>query len=591
MPTISATLRSKNGHDSHAGSSHAAAKPVHTVSGPVPVGNGSVTLEIDAPRSKGTSVLAGASATFKFRATGLRADDATLSASSVVKPGSRPRIVDIERSSTLALDTVAGQLFQLTDTDGHDHNGGQGSGLGLSTVAGSSAEWATGFSPGGSPIVSPDGRWVVVPHEEHPLVDVIDVLVHTVRAVTVGQASTAVAFHPGAPDEVWVADARGSVTVIDLAGAKVRTTFEIPFAVGEIAFADDGNHALVSGTPGGDSAVVDRAGLTSHRHAGAALHDMAWSPALTAFVGLDASGAVRSIGLDGSMTTIHSPASPLPAAELAIHPDGERAVYVDPTHKQARIIDLRRRAVLGSGDTGPKPSGVVVLDHFGIIRDAQQPILTWIDIANPDRSADLQLGVSEVPASVSVQPGSDEVLAPIPGQKKILRTHVMMGRPMVMASDNAGLSATTAAVSTAKLVRISDTVWQITTMIPEDGQYDLRFKTAAGTATFRVPVAGNSADATIVNPVVDVSTRVGKRVRVTVALRGASPDVVRLVAYDSDTFAQLRIDATRSGKSGSTVYYTATFTPTSAGEHQIFATATPDALIRQTLVARIHVDR
>jgi hypothetical protein len=593
--------------DGHGDTGHGSAHPaeadrqaVVTVSEPAPLGTGTARLEIAAARKDSSDVvLAGRPVTFRVRLDGV-SDPGTVSlgAERIGRGSAVAESVALERSGSVAIDTASGELYLLTGSAEHDHDSGHGAagtsagnGAGLASVAGSAAEWAARLTPGSAPQVSPDGRWVAAAHVGHPLVDVVDTLLHTVRAVPLPAPAVALAFEAGT-DRLWSVDATGGLTSIDPAAAAATATRQLGLgtAAPAVVVAAPGSGLLYVGTkPGGAAAVVPTGdGAAAVVVPGGGLAQVAWSAGLGAFVGLDADGSVVAVSADGGRRTVATNGGPgNGTALLAVHPAGRTAVTVRGT--TAEVLELATGRVTGRAGTGPDPRQVVVVDHFAVVRDGKDASLVWVDLDQPERSAELPLGTDGPPAGLTVSADGAEVSVAVPSQRKVLRADIMMGRPMVMASEPTGLTADLVVRSRTRLVATDPATWELTTVLPLEGSYRIAVRTAVGEASFTVEVAAEGRPARVVDEPQQLATDVERSVTLQFTYGGEAPEQLDLVAYAEAEAVQQRLVASRLNVDGELATYSAAFTPTVTGRHQVFVTPAGGTPISDALVASVTV--
>jgi len=577
---------------------------VVTVSGPLAFGTGTARLEVDAARRDGgDTVLTGRPVTLRVRLDGVDGLDGptplTLDAERTGRGSTEPETVSLERAASVAIDRTTGELYLLAGSAGHGEHGehagstGSAAGAGLAGVAGSAAEWAARVAPGSAPQASGDGRWIVAAHDGHPIVDVVDTLLHAVRAVPLAAPAAAVAFQAGS-ERWWTVDAAGSLTAIDPATASVTAAGRV--GLGNVPpvtlVASPGTGPLYVAGPSGDAAVVPTTGPGPAGAAaqpvivaGGALSHVAWSASLDAFVGVASDGAIVAVTASGSRRI--TPPSTVAASGFAVHPSGLRAVVVRAT--TAEVIDLTNGTVAGRASTGPDPRQVVVLDHFAVVRDGRDASLVWVDLDQPERSAELPLGTEGPPGSLTVSADGSELSVAVPSQRKVLRADVMMGRPMVMASEPTGLNADLVVRSRTRLVATEPGTWQLTTVLPLEGTYRLRLRSAAGEASFTIEAAAAGTPTRVVDEPVRLATDVDRSVTLRFAYDGAAPERLDLVAYAEESAVQQRLVATRTGSGDGPATYSTAFTPTVAGVHQVFVTPTDGTPITDSLVASVTV--
>jgi hypothetical protein len=596
------------GHDVAAGGAHTAAPAVVTVSEPVAFGTGTARLEVDAARrDDGDEVLTGRPVTLRVRLDGVDGLDGTaplaLEAERTGRGSTEAEAVSLERAASVAIDRATGELYLLAGSAGHDDHAGHGGsssgssgsagGAGLAAVAGSAAEWAARVVPGSAPQAGGDGRWIVAAHDGHPMLDVVDTLLHTVRAAPLPAPAVAVAFQAGT-DRWWTVDAAGGLTVVDpmTAAATPVGHVGIGTAAPVTLVAAPGAGPLYVARPSGDAAVVPTTGTGPVAAVeaptvvpGGALSHVAWSAALDAFVGVAPDGAIVAVNASGTRRL--APAGPAGTTMLALHPSGLRAVAVRGT--TAEVVDLTDGEIVGRAATGPDPRQVVVLDRFAVVRDGRDASLMWVDLDQPERSAELPLGTDGPPSALTVSADGTELSVAVPSQRKVLRADVMMGRPMIMASEPTGLNADLVLRSRTRLVATAPGTWQLTTVLPLEGTYRLRLRGATAEASFTIEAAADGTPTRVMDEPLRLATDVERSVTLRFTYDGAAPDRLDLVAYAEASAVQQRLVATRVGSGDGPATYSTAFTPTVAGVHQVFVTPTDGAPITDSLVASVTV--
>ena len=124
------------------------------------------------------------------------------------------------------------------------------------------------------------------------------------------------------PDEseLWVANAQdASISIIDLAAAKVVKTLSVPFQnANRLKFTPDGKYALVSDPGGKDVFVLDVASRT----------------------------LVTTIDVGGN------------AAGIQMEPNGTRAFVAVGAANSVAVIDLKDLKIIRRLATGPAPDGL-----------------------------------------------------------------------------------------------------------------------------------------------------------------------------------------------------------------------------------------
>jgi hypothetical protein len=123
------------------------------------------------------------------------------------------------------------------------------------------------------------------------------------------------------------------------------------------------------------------------------------------------------------------------AATVAVAPDGSTVIVPDPASGTIAVVDLGVRRQVATVEAAAEPSEVAFLEQFAVVRNAGSTDVTWIDLDDPSRSDNLTVG-SVPPGLLTVTPDGSELLVPVAADTRVFRIHVMMGRPMVMGSDD-----------------------------------------------------------------------------------------------------------------------------------------------------------
>lgn len=110
--------------------------------------------------------------------------------------------------------------------------------------------------------VSPDGKFVFTHDQENPRIAVIDTATNQI-AGWIALPATVYSSTP-TPDGHWLLanSPSGKLFVIDLTTRKVAQSYDIPKAVGEISFTQDGSRAYISCPQAGTIEVLD---LAAHK--------------------------------------------------------------------------------------------------------------------------------------------------------------------------------------------------------------------------------------------------------------------------------------------------------------------------------------
>ncbi len=137
--------------------------------------------------------------------------------------------------------------------------------------------------------------------------------------VPVGEAAEGFAVSPD-EREVWVGNADGTITIIDLVAEKVKTTFAADVrGANRLQFTPDGQRVLVTTHTGKNLVVID---------------------ARTRVV-------VKRI-----------PIEQRGASGIQVQPDGSRAFVACPRDHYVAVVDLRQLALVGKIDAGREPDGL-----------------------------------------------------------------------------------------------------------------------------------------------------------------------------------------------------------------------------------------
>lgn len=551
-------------------------------------GGGTVELLISAPRSDSGEVKSGTPVTLAFALDGEPATDLPELAATV-RPVATPDAgveVDLNRAGTAVVNSASGELLLMPgEGNGHeDHSGGS-----LARLAGGAAEWAASLTAGGTVASGTDGRWMVVSRPDSTDLEVVDLLRRSTGEVRSPIAPTVVRVEDGS-DRAWVVGA-GGLAVVDLLTGSVSSTGATG-APADVVFASSLGLVLVTDTTSSTAQLLD---LNSLELVASVELGVVAGPVVFA----TDPGVFVTVGADGRLVVV-SPASDSstdPAASvqtldgvattgdvgLAAASDYPRLAVVDRAQGQLNVVDLAELGVVGSQQVTSSPTDVVMLNEFAVVADADELVLTWVDVAEGNRSGEMSIA-GGVAGKLSVDPVGEEVLVPIAADKRLQRVHMMMGRPMIMQSDATGIEGDVAVASSSRLVELNPTTWQLRTVMSEDGTYELTLRIGDGSVTFPVVVDGDGPSAVVTGPAQELAVNTGDVVSVDFAVSGAEPETVQVLAYgflETGPF-QAYLEASKVGDR-----YVTTFDPPQPGEYEVYALPGQDFFARSTLVAKV----
>jgi DNA-binding beta-propeller fold protein YncE len=417
--------------------------------------------------------------------------------------------------------------------DGHDHAVDPGQEL-AQTMPGGGLSWATTVTAGPDVLeVDPTGRWLATGYQAEGRVELVDLL-RREPPVSVATGVATAAFTPDGT-ELWVADAEGTVTVVDPATGRATGTVEGARA-DTVTFDHRGRHALFSARSDRTVRLFDVGTRREQdRQEVGAVVAAGYAESAGAFVTVDDEGTLTMLPVlgDGSLgeTTVLDTGTA--ASDLAVAPDGRTAVVVAAASDEVTIVDLAEAGIRGRADAAD-PVEVVFLEHFAVVRSGSAASVTWVDLEVPSRSNDEALGTAPA-ASLSVSADGTEVLAVSPDDDRIFHLHTMMGRPMVMEQQpNTGASDVVIDVVPG-LFQAGDGVFRQRTVLDRPGRYTLRLQVGAEEVEFDLEVAPIRPTAPKSEPVeVSLQGRVGEAVSVRFRVEGdAAPRNAVVVAFAS----------------------------------------------------------
>lgn len=550
-------------------------------------GGGTVELLVSAPRSESGGVKAGTPVTLAFALDGEPATDLP-GLDAVIRPSAIPDSsveVDLNRAGTAVVNTTTGELLLMPgEGNGHEDH----SGSGLARLAGGAAEWAATLTPGGDVASGADGRWMVVSNPDSPTLDVVDLLRRSTGQVRTPINPTVVRVEDGA-DRAWVVGG-GTVAVVDLVSGSLNST-GVTGSPADVALAPSLGLALVTDAQSSSAQLVDVTTLevVSSVDLGVVPGPVVFAPDPGVFVVAGADGRLVVVSGDDAATVT---VSTLPGAAgsgdvaLAAASGHPRVAVVDRAAGVLNVVDLNTVTVVGSQRVTAAPTDVVMLNEFAIVADATELELTWVDLAEANRSGEMSIA-GGVAGKLSADLAGEEVLIPIAADKRLQRVHMMMGRPMIMQSDATGTNADVAVASSSKLVQLDPTTWQLRTVLSEDGSYELTLRIADGSVTFPIDVDGDGPSAVVTGPAQELAVAGDSPVTVDFAVSGAEPDKVQVLAYgllETGPF-QAYLDAERVGDR-----YVTSFDPPQPGDYEMYALPGQDFFARSTLVATVVAD-
>jgi hypothetical protein len=550
-------------------------------------GGGTVELLVSAPRSESGGVKAGTPVTLAFALDGEPANEMP-GLDAVIRPSATPDSsveVDLNRAGTAVVNTATGELLLMPgEGNGHEDH----SGSGLSRLAGGAAEWAATLAPGGDVASGADGRWMVVSNPDSPTLDVVDLLRRSTGQVRTPISPTSVRVEDGT-DRAWVIGG-GAVAVVDLLSGSLNST-EVTGSPADVAFAPSLGLALVTDAESTSAQLVDVTSLevVSSVDLGVVAGPVVFAPDPGVFVVAGADGRLVVVSGDDaatvSVSTLSGAASSGDVA-LAAASGHPRVAVVDRAAGVLNVVDLNSVSVVGSQRVTAAPTDVVMLNEFAIVADATELELTWVDLAEANRSGEMSIA-GGVAGKLSADLAGEEVLIPIAADKRLQRVHMMMGRPMIMQSDATGTNADVAVASSSTLVQLNPTTWQLRTVLSEDGSYELTLRIADGSVTFPIEVDGDGPSAVVTGPAQELAVAGDSPVTVDFAVSGAEPDKVQVLAYgmlETGPF-QSYLDAERVGDR-----YVTSFDPPQPGDYEMYALPGEDFFARSTLVATVVSD-
>jgi hypothetical protein len=470
--------------------------------------------------------------------------------------------------------------------DAHDHGSALTRGM-----PGGGLAWATTISGGvGEIAMDPAGRWLAIAQPDLGRVQLVDLAAREMHStVAVGTAPDRVWFSPSGT--LWVAGTsdRG-LTMVDPATAKARPVGGVDVAVRDLAVAGQAGLAVAVGVAGTDVLLVDSATarVVQRLTLGAEPVAVAWAEHVFdsgAFVVAHRTGVLtvlaledRTISVAGNVAIGGSGAD---IATVEVSPDGRTAVAPDRESASVAVVDLERRHLLRIVEAATEPTAVVFLEHFAVVRNAGSPDVTWIDLTDPRKSDNLTVG-SVAPADLAVTADGAELLAPIAADGRVFRIHVMMGRPMVMGSDDDPTGADLALPVRAALYEEQPGVFVHRAVFDRAGTYRLRLSWPSGAHAdgFVIDVAAPPSPEQIARPVAaQMTTDVGTPV-VTEFTADRSLAAAEVLAY-ADTAAgprQVRVAADPVGDGG----WRAELSLPAPGTYRAYLVATAAGLTTET---------
>lgn len=454
---------------------------------------------------------------------------------------------------------------------GHAH---PAPGAGLATTTGASDLWAVKVTAGADAVaVDPRGQVLAASYPREGRVEIVDLDRRgaPTRVEGLGRPGS-IGFTPDGRT-LWTDDLAGGVRLVDVATARDLGALGSGTGPEVVAFAPSGRTAVVAGSSPRGVAVID---VGSGRRL--LTHPLPAPPVgvvvaggVTAVVG-HADGRLTLLPLDGRRAAPRTlrvgPSGSGPAA-LGVAPDGRTVVAALPGADTAVIVDARRARVVARVATGRRPSEIAFLGgHFALVRNAASPDVTWVDLADPRRAADLRLDGAPATSVTALDRG--RAVAVSPTERRAFELHVMMGRPMVMGILPNALSGDVALALPGGARRPRPSEWERSITFPRAGRYEVRARMAGGgrPARFTIVVRA-AARGPRVAPMTRIATgRVGVPVRIRFRVAGARPASAEILAYSvsaSTGVHQQRV-AAREGPAGT---WSGVVTPAAPGSYNV----------------------
>lgn len=445
-------------------------------------------------------------------------------------------------------------------------------GAGLAASTGATDLWAVKVSAGPDAVtVDPGGRVLAASYARDGRVEVVDLVRRgpALRIEGLGRLGS-VGFSPDGRT-LWADDLDGGVRLIDVATGRDRGALGSGTGPQSVAFGPSGDVVAVAGSSPRAVEIIDvRSGRTRRTSRLEADPSGVVLGGAAAVVG-HAGGRVTLLPIGGSRSAprtlrVGDGAGP---AILGAAPDGRTVVAALPDADTAALIDTLRGRVVARVATGRAPSEIAFLARrFALIRNASSPDVTWVDLEDPRRAADLRLDAS--PSTSLAALGGGRALAVSPTERRVFELHVMMGRPMVMGILPNALSADVVLGIPGGARRRGPSEWERSVTFPRAGRYEVRVRLRGEARAVRFPIVvrEGATGPRVVAARRVVSGRVGIPVRVRFRVAGADPASAEVLAYSVSASAGVRQQrvAAREGPAGT---WSAVVTPAAPGSYNV----------------------
>ena len=482
--------------------------------------------------------------------------------------------VPLDRPETFLLNTGDGSLALPAGAAAHDHGAGRGLTQGM---PGGGFAWATSIRSVPDDVAADSsGRWLAAVQADEGIVQLVDLLARA-EPVTVEVEGRPEALWFAPSGQLWVGDHQGQrLHVIDPASAATTARLDLAHPPAHVTFTDDGGTALATGDRIVSVIDVARGEVRTTGEVRGDATAATFAPAVGEF-GMfalaHADGAVTLLpvtpdGTIGEGSSVDLGSSARGTSAIATAPDGRTLVTANEVADTVAVVDAITAEVRAVVPAGEQPAEIGFLDDFAVVRNAGSAELTWVDLADPSKSGNEALG-SAPPASMTVEAGGGQVLLPSPVESRVYLLHTMMGRPMVMGSEDAPTGADLAVSTTTSLRPVDgevlhdhaegtsssghphDEVYAQDVVLDQIGRYELTVSVNGATASFPIEVAPLEGPPVVVAPVdVPPTAIVGETVTVSfvssVSAQLDRPEVLAVI-NDAQGINQVRAPARHVG--------------------------------------------